>query len=210
MRLVLQTLLIERVQNGMAGAVGGGAGTTRHRLAIVKRMTAKGTLIDLAFLGPREGNAVVFQLDNRRDGIATHIFDRILVAEPVGPLDGVIHVILPVVALAHIVERSANAALRRNGVGTRWENLGNAGRTQARRRHAKGGAQPGTAGADNNHIIMMIRNFISRHQVNPSCLWFDLCQFVTGSLHRIRWQPARWPTGSPRQPAPSPPGQCRE
>ncbi len=130
MRLMLQALLIERMQDGVAGPVGGGAGAARHRLAVIKRMAAEGALINPAFLGPREGYAVIFQLDHRRDGVAAHIFNGVLVAKPVRALDGVIHVILPVVAFAHIVQRGADTALGGDRVRACREHLGDAGRAQ--------------------------------------------------------------------------------
>ncbi len=163
MRLVLQALLVKRVENGVPGAVGSGAGAARHRLAIVERMTTERALVDLAFLGPREGNAVILELDHRRNGVAAHIFDRVLVAEPVGPLDRVVHVVLPVVALAHIVERGANAALRGNRVRPGREDLGDTGGVQACRRHAECRAKTGAAGANDDNVVMVICNLVSRH-----------------------------------------------
>src|SRR6185437_15592728 len=47
---VLQALLIERVQDGMAGAVGRRTGALRHLLAIADGLTAEGTLIDFSIL----------------------------------------------------------------------------------------------------------------------------------------------------------------
>jgi hypothetical protein len=72
----------------------------------------------------------MLQFDNRRDGFAAHIFDGVLIAQPVRALDGVVHVPAPVV-LAHVAERGGNAALRGNGVRAGRENLGDAGGLQA-------------------------------------------------------------------------------
>ncbi len=50
-RLVLQRLLVKRMQNGMAGAIGGGAGALGGPLAEMGGHAAEGALIDLAVLG---------------------------------------------------------------------------------------------------------------------------------------------------------------
>ena len=88
----------------------------------------------------------MLQLVNRGRRVAAHIFDGVLVAEPVRPLDGVVHVPAPVV-LAHIAERGGDAALRRDGVRAGGEDLGDAGGAQAGLAAADHGAQTGAAGA---------------------------------------------------------------
>jgi hypothetical protein len=62
-------------------------------------VAAEGTLVDLAVVGAVEGHAVVLELDDDLVGLAAHELDGVLVAEPVGPLDGVVHVPVPVVLL---------------------------------------------------------------------------------------------------------------
>ena len=57
----------------------------------------------------------MLQLVDRFRRVAAHIFDGVLVAEPVGTLDGVVHVPAPVV-LAHIAKRGGDAALRRDSM----------------------------------------------------------------------------------------------
>ena len=110
--VVAQRLLVERMDDGVAGAVGGGAGAIgRGALAVLHHVAAERALIDLPGFGARERHPEMFELDNRRDRLAAHIFDRILVAKPVRPLDGVVHVPAPIV-LAHIGERGADPALR--------------------------------------------------------------------------------------------------
>ena len=106
-RVVLERLLVERVQDRVAGAIGRGAGALRGALAVMGRHAAERALVDLAFLGARERHAVVLELDDRGDRLAAHVFDRVLVAQPVRPLDGVVEVEAPVV-LAH-----GNGILRR-------------------------------------------------------------------------------------------------
>src|SRR6202166_3883454 len=103
----------------MAGAVGGGAGALRGALAVVRGHAAERALIDLAvFLAARERQAPMLPLVNRLRRVAAQIFDGVLVAEPIGALDRVVHVPAPVV-LAHIAEGCCDAALRRDGVRAR-------------------------------------------------------------------------------------------
>jgi hypothetical protein len=83
----------------------------------------------------------MFQFDDRGNGFAAHVFDRVLVAEPVGALDGVVEVEAPVV-LAHVAERGGNAALRRHGVRAGRENLGDAGGLEALLRQPKVARRP--------------------------------------------------------------------
>src|SRR5262249_35019042 len=139
----------------MAGAVGGGTGALRGTLAVMRGHAAEGTLIDLAVLSSRERQAPMFQLVDRLRRAAAHIFDRILIAQPVGTLDGVVHVPAPVI-LAHVAERSGDAALRRNGVRAGREYLGDAGGLQPRLAAAHHRAQARSAGADDDHVVAMI------------------------------------------------------
>ena len=103
----------------------------------------------------------MLELDHRRDGLAAHVLDRVLVAEPVRALDRVVHVPAPVVR-PHIAERGADAALRRDGVAARREDLGDAGRGEPGLGHAERGAQAGAAGADDDDVIGVIDDRIGR------------------------------------------------
>src|SRR6476469_8439225 len=60
------------------------------------------------FIRAAEGNAPVFQLVDGLGRVTDEVFDRVLIAEPVRPLDGVVHVPLPAV-LAHVAERGGDA-----------------------------------------------------------------------------------------------------
>ena len=126
---VLQRLLIQRVQHRVTGAVRRGAGALGDAFAEVRRHAAERPLIDAAVFGARERHAVVLELDDRRRRFLAHVLDRVLIAEPVGALDGVVHVPAPVV-LAHVAERGADAALRGDRVTARREHLAQARRRQ--------------------------------------------------------------------------------
>ena len=153
---VAQRLPVQRVQHGVAGAVGGGAGALRGALAVMGRHAAERALVDLAVvLAARERHAPVLELVDRRRRVAAQVFDGVLVAEPVGALDGVVHVPAPVV-LAHVAERGGDAALRRDRVRAGRKHLGDAGGAQARLAAADHGAQAGAAGADHDHVVGVI------------------------------------------------------
>ena len=120
--LMFERLLIQRVQHGVARAVGGGAGALRGALAVVCGHAAEGALVYFSFRRAAERHAVMFEFDDGGNGFLAHIFDRVLIAEPVRTLDGVVKMEAPVV-FAHVAERGGDTALRRHGVRTRREDL---------------------------------------------------------------------------------------
>ena len=152
---VLQRLAVERVEHGVAGAVGRGAGALDRGFAIVLGHAAEGALVDLAFLGAREGDAPVLEFVDGGGGGADHVFDRVLVAEPVGALHRVVHVPAPVI-LAHVSERGGDAALRRDRVRAGGEDFRDAGGLQAGLGATERGAKAGAAGADDHDVIGVI------------------------------------------------------
>ena len=161
-RVVLQALLIERVKHGMAGTVSRGAGALHRRSsAHILHVAAEWALIDLALAGAAERHAGMFQLDHRGRRLAHHIFDGVLVTQPVRPLDGVVHMPGPVIR-AHITERRGDAALRRYGVATGREHFGDARGLQTGACGAHGCTQPRSASANDHRIIEVVDNLISR------------------------------------------------
>ena len=128
---VAERLAVHRVEHGVAGAVGGGAGALRDALAVMRGHAAEGALVDRARLGARERHAPMLELVDGLRRVAAEIFDGVLVAEPVRPLHGVVHVPAPVV-LAHVAERGGDAALRRDGMRAGRKDLCDAGGLQPR------------------------------------------------------------------------------
>ena len=114
-------------------------------------MAAEGALVDLAVIEAVEGHAVVLKFDHDFVGFAAHEFDRILVAKPVGTLDGVVHVPVPVIFLG-VAQAGSDAALRRDGVRTGGKDLGQHGGPEAGLGQLNGGTQAGTTGTDNHCI----------------------------------------------------------
>src|SRR5690606_26362401 len=157
--VVRQRLLVQRVQDRVAGAIGRGAGALRGALAVLGGHAAERALVDLAFLGARERHALVLEFDDRRDGLAAHVLDRVLVAQPVRALDGVVEVVAPVVR-AHVAQRGRDAALRGDGVRAGGKHLGDAGGAQALLGKAEGRAQAGAAGADHDHVVLVFGDLV--------------------------------------------------
>ncbi len=147
---------VQGVEHGVSGAIGGArASVGLAALAKVERLSAEGALVDLAVLGPAEGEAELLQLEDGGGGLAAHVVDGVLVAEPVGALDGVVHVPAPVV-LGHVAEGGVDAALGGDGVGAGGEQLGDAGCFEAGFGQAHGGAETGAAGADYHGVEFVI------------------------------------------------------
>ena len=156
LRRAAQRLAVERVQHGVAGAVGGGARALRRRaFAELRRHAAERALVDLAVLGARERHAVVLHLVHGGRRVAAEVFDGVLVAEPVGALHRVVHVPAPVVR-PHVAERRGDAALRRDRVRARGKHLRHARRLEAGLGAAERCAQAGAAGADDDDIVGVI------------------------------------------------------
>ena len=166
---MLQALLVERVQDGVAGAIRRGAGPIGHvALGILGRVPAEPPLVDLAGVGSAERHAQMLELDDRIDRLAAHICDRILVAEPIGASDGVEHVPAPIVVF-DISQGSADATLRRDRVAARGKDLGDAGRVQTGRDHAERRSQSGAAGAEHDDVEGVVDDFVSfGHRWSPS------------------------------------------
>src|SRR3546814_7772669 len=102
---------LKRVQHGVAGAVGSGAGALRSRSrAHILHHAAEGALIDLALFSPAERNARMLQFINSSRRFTAEILDCVLITQPVRPLHGVIHMPGPVIG-SHIAQAGRDATL---------------------------------------------------------------------------------------------------
>src|ERR1039457_4799359 len=112
----------------------------------------------------------MLQLEDRGDGLPAHVLDHILVTEPVGPFDRIVHMPLPTV-FAEIAETGCNAPLGCNRMTACRKHLCDAGSCQARLDGALRGAQTGTTGSDDDDIKRMVDELVSvcvcRTQVVP-------------------------------------------
>src|SRR3546814_2045847 len=98
-------------------------------------------------------------LDHRGGRLAHHIFDLVLVAEPVRALSRVVHGPGPVIRRV-VAKACCDAAVRRDGMAARREDLCDAGCSQALFGAAHGGAQARSTGADNNGVIDVIDDLV--------------------------------------------------
>ncbi len=163
---VLDGLLVQGVQHRVTGAIRGRARAMRGALAEVRRHAAEGSLIDPAFGGTRERQSVVLELDDGRRRLLAHELDGVLVAEPVRPFHGVVHVPAPVV-LTHVPERGADASLRGDGVTSCREQLGEAGCRKTRLRQTERRAQAGAACPDDDDVVSMVDERVGAHAPPP-------------------------------------------
>ena len=157
--LAAHRLAVEGVQDGVAGAVGGGAGALHRALAEIAGHAAEGPLIDAAVLGAAERHAPVLKLVDGLGRLAHQIFDGVLVAQPVRPLDGVVHVPAPVV-LGHVAQRGVDAALRRDRVRARREELRDARGLEAGLGAAHGGAEARAARTDHDGVVVVVDDLV--------------------------------------------------
>src|SRR5207302_403547 len=121
---------------------------------------------DAAAFGARERHAVVLQLDHRRRRLLAHQLDRVLVAEPIRALDGVVHVPAPVV-LTHVAQRRADSALGSHGVAARRKELADAGGRQTARGQSQRGAQARASCSDDDDVVAVIDELVGAHGAAP-------------------------------------------
>ena len=127
---------------------------------------AERALVDRAVLVAAERHAGVLELEDRGRRLAAQVFDRVLVAEPVGALDGVVHVPGPVVR-ADVAEAGGDAALRGDGVAAGREDLGDAGGLQPLLGRAHRRAQARAAGADDDDVVGVVDDLVGAHASAP-------------------------------------------
>ncbi len=156
--VVLDAVLIQRLQDHVAGAVGGVAGPAHRCLAVVAGVPAEPALVDAALGRAVERHAHLLEVEHRVDGFLAHDLDGVLVGEVVAALDGVEGVPLPVV-LFDVGQCRAHAALRRAGVA--------AGRVELRqhrgarsRPRLDGGPHSRAACTDDDDVVAMFLNHV--------------------------------------------------
>lgn len=83
--------------------------------------------------------------------------DGILVTEPIGTLDSIIHVPSPVI-LVHVTQSSVDTTLSSDGVTSCGEELGDTGCVEASLGKTEGGTKTGTTSTDDEGIVLVILN----------------------------------------------------
>jgi len=110
LHLLLDALLVERLQDHVAGAVRCIARTAYGGLAVVARVPTKAALVDATVLGAVEGQTHLFEVEHSVDGLARHDLGGVLVNQVVATLNRVERVPLGVVVL-DVRKRGGHAAL---------------------------------------------------------------------------------------------------
>ena len=128
----------------------------------MRGLAAIRALINVARFVAREGHAPLGQLAHRIGRAFAQAGDGVLIAQPVGSAHGVVHVPAPVI-LAARAERGVDAALRRHRMAAARIDLADRRHAQAAFGRSNGRAQAGAAGADDHHVIFMLRKFVSVH-----------------------------------------------
>ena len=85
--------------------------------SILIRLAPKGPLINFPLCCSGKRHAIILQFEDGRGGLPRHVVDGVLVAQPVGPLDGVVHVPAPVVR-PHVTQGGIDTTLCGHSVGT--------------------------------------------------------------------------------------------
>ena len=155
-RICTHVLLIQRVQQGMSGAVSRGAGARHRILAVILHVSAERTLVYLAAVQTIEGHAEMFQFIHHFRRRAAHVLDGILVTQIVRPLDGVVHMPVPVV-FVDIAQRCRDAALRGDRMRARRKYLGQHRNFKAGLGQRQRGAHPCSARTHHHHIKCSFR-----------------------------------------------------
>ncbi len=160
-------LLVERVDDRVAGAVGGGAGAVgRITFAVVPHMAAKRPLIDPPVLGARERHAEMFELDDGRDRLRHMYSIASWSPSQSEPL-----------TVSYMCQRQSSspilpsAALMPPCAATVWLRVGNTLVMQAVFSPSSGGAQgraqSRAAGADDDDVIVVIGDRIGGGITEP-------------------------------------------
>ena len=160
-RIIAQALLIQRVQDGVAGAVGGGGGALNRRaFAHILHMATKGALINGSVGVARKGHPGMFKFINSGGGFAHHILNCILIAEPVTALDGIEHMPCPMIRRI-VAKARRNTTLSSDSMAACWEDFGDTGGLETRLCAAHRGAQARSARADDDRVIGVINDLVA-------------------------------------------------
>ena len=144
----LDELLVEDLDEDVARDVRGVGGARRAG-------GAEGPLRDPAVLRAREDGAPVLELVDVPRRLVAEDLDRILVAEVVGPFDGVERMRLGIV-LGGVPERGIDAALCRAGVAAGRVELGDDRNVCTRIVSLDRGAHACAAGADHEYVVLRV------------------------------------------------------
>ncbi len=157
--VVLDALLVERLQDHVTGTVGRITRASDGRFTVVTGVATEATLVDPAFGRAVERQAHLLQVEDRVDGLLAHDLGGVLVDQVVTALDRIEGVPLPVVLL-DVGQGCAHTALGRPGVGARGIQLGqHRGATTLAGFERR--AHPRAAGAHDDRVV-----FVNLHRLD--------------------------------------------
>jgi hypothetical protein len=146
LEVALHHLLVEDVDENVTRDVRGIRGARLAR-------GAEGPLRDPPVLGARKNRAPVLELVHVARRLVAEHLDRVLIPEIVGALDRIERVFLRVV-LGGVPERRVDAAFRRSGMAADGMDLRDQRHVRPRVVGLDSGAHTGTAGADDQDIVL--------------------------------------------------------
>jgi hypothetical protein len=158
--VVLDALLVEGLQDHVAGAVGGVACALDRAFAEVASVPTEAALVHAAVRDAVEGETHVLEFEHGVYGVAGEDFGGVLINEVVSPLDGVEHMPLPVVFF-DVAEGGGNPALGGSCVGAGGVELADDGDVGLAG-HLDGRHQAGAAGANDDRVISVISHPVLR------------------------------------------------
>ena len=126
----------------------------------------------------REGASVVLELDNGIGSLLGHVVDSVLVTEPIGTLDGVVHVPSPVVLML-VTESGVDTSLGGGSMTTGREKLGETRRVETILGETDSSSETGTTTTDDDGIVLVVLRKIECESIG-----FQLQKYKAGSIPR--------------------------
>ena len=168
-------VLEERLKNHVSGAVGRVARATNGRLAVVARVSAEATLINLAFGCAVERQTHVFEVDDRVDGFLRENLSRVLIDEVVATLDRVKGVPFPAVFL-DVGQSRSHSTLGGTGVRSRGVELcDDSGLGLGC--SFNGGAHSRPASSNDDHVVLVVVHAIDNLGLDVYGVSFAVLRF---------------------------------
>ena len=126
-------------------------------------VTAEGALQDLSILGAIEKRSPLFQLAHALGSFLRVDLRHAPVVQHFSTAHGVAKMSAPIVRRVHVGHRRSDSALRHDGMRFAEERFANHSHLRALRQGAEGRSQAGSAGADDQYIVI-VSFVVCRHK----------------------------------------------
>lgn len=97
----------------------------------------------------------MLEFDDGSGSLAGHVVDGVLITEPVGALDSIVHVPSPVI-LVHVAQGGVDTTLSSDGMTSSREKLGDTGCVKASLGQAKGCSEASATGSHHKGIVLVV------------------------------------------------------